>query len=539
MLSNSEILKEFLMKLGYKVDEQSYKDFQNKFDYTVRQFSEMGKVAAAAGIALAASITKTASEMEKLYFVSQRTGSTGATLKSLRFAAEQIGISADTATGLVENLAQAMRQNPGKQFFFAQLGLKATGDATKDLLNLVDKLQALGPPGSFGYAIATQIASQFGMSEQDFFMLAKNRKELAESMRQQEQFLKNSGVDTEKLKDDSHKFMEDFRTLVSHTEALALLFEQHVLPYAEKVVVFLTRAVDEMVKLDKATGGWSTTIGGIVTALGGAWASLKLIRGALGVVGIGGGGAAAAETGAAAAGGGLLTAGGAATGALVIGDLLLLYHDIQKGMDLYKTYKDSADRPSARPGKSIEDLIAGYEGKRLRQYKDAGGFSIGYGHRIRPGEDFSGGISNQRAMELLAKDTLEAAQAVQRLVKVRLSGNQFAALTDFMYNAGSGDKVANSTLLRKLNSGDYAGAAAEFERWNKVMTDHGYEASDALTKRRLGERALFERPDVNIEQHNTVHVTGTDSPQEAAKAIGDEQRRQNGTLLRNLTGAMN
>jgi hypothetical protein len=74
---------------------------------------------------------------------------------------------------------------------------------------------------------------------------------------------------------------------------------------------------------------------------------------------------------------------------------------------------------------------------------------------------------------------------VSRLVKVGLTQGQFDALVSFTYNLGA-RSLSTSTLLRKLNAGDYAGAADEFLRWNKA----GGKVLNGLTRRREAERAV-------------------------------------------------
>ncbi|MCY1305462.1 Lysozyme RrrD [compost metagenome] len=71
-------------------------------------------------------------------------------------------------------------------------------------------------------------------------------------------------------------------------------------------------------------------------------------------------------------------------------------------------------------------------------------------------------------------------------MRVPLSQGQFDALASFVFNLGSGN-LQCSTLLRKLNAKDYAGAADEFPRWNKA----GGKVLAGLTRRRAAERALF------------------------------------------------
>jgi hypothetical protein len=77
-------------------------------------------------------------------------------------------------------------------------------------------------------------------------------------------------------------------------------------------------------------------------------------------------------------------------------------------------------------------------------------------------------------------------RAVERLVKVPLNQNQFDALVSFAYNCGEGN-LGKSTLLRRLNAGDYKGAAAQFAAWNKG----GGQVLKGLVRRRAAEAALF------------------------------------------------
>lgn len=96
-------------------------------------------------------------------------------------------------------------------------------------------------------------------------------------------------------------------------------------------------------------------------------------------------------------------------------------------------------------------------------------------------------ITQECAIDLLMATLKGYAYSVNKLVKVPLNQNQFDALVDFAYNAGAGN-LASSTLLKKLNAGDYQGAAAEFDKW--VMG--GGVKLPGLVRRRKAERELFE-----------------------------------------------
>lgn len=112
------------------------------------------------------------------------------------------------------------------------------------------------------------------------------------------------------------------------------------------------------------------------------------------------------------------------------------------------------------------ELLKRSEGFRRQTYNDVNGFpTIGYGHRLLDHESFPVGISEQQAAALLAADVLIAEQAVVRLVNVPLTQGQFDALVDFCFNLGAG-RLASSTMLKVLNSGQYADAAEQLLRWD-------------------------------------------------------------------------
>lgn len=130
-------------------------------------------------------------------------------------------------------------------------------------------------------------------------------------------------------------------------------------------------------------------------------------------------------------------------------------------------------------------LIKEFEGFRAKAYLDAAGVpTIGYGHT--KGVKLGQAITESEGDALLRDDLADAEGAVLRLVKVPLSQSEFDALASFTFNVGQGN-LGKSTLLRKLNAGDRAGAAAEFGKW----VNAGGKKLAGLVRRREAERVLF------------------------------------------------
>ncbi|NEQ42646.1 MAG: lysozyme [Leptolyngbya sp. SIOISBB] len=154
--------------------------------------------------------------------------------------------------------------------------------------------------------------------------------------------------------------------------------------------------------------------------------------------------------------------------------------------------------PSASPTSTGTDhinaagleLIKHFEGRELRAYQDSVGiWTIGYGHtsaagppQVRAGMT----ITEQGAEDILKKDLELFENGVRDRVKVSMNSNQFSALVAFSFNVGLG-ALGSSTLLRKLNGGDYREAADQLLRWVKA----GGATLPGLVRRRDAERALF------------------------------------------------
>jgi lysozyme len=133
------------------------------------------------------------------------------------------------------------------------------------------------------------------------------------------------------------------------------------------------------------------------------------------------------------------------------------------------------------------ELIKASEGFRADVYNDTAGLpTVGYGHKLQPGESFPNGVTEAQASTILLADVQAAEQAVERLVKAQLTQGQFDALVDFTFNLGAG-RLAGSTLLADLNHGDYASAASQLLLWDHA----GGQVSVGLAARRRAEYNLW------------------------------------------------
>jgi lysozyme len=138
-------------------------------------------------------------------------------------------------------------------------------------------------------------------------------------------------------------------------------------------------------------------------------------------------------------------------------------------------------------------IIGSSESFSLEAYlDDAYVWTIGWGTTRIDGKPVKDGdvITKEKAVECVYKDIDEFEAAINKYVKVSLSDNQFSSLVSLVYNIGT-ERFRTSTLLKKLNAGDYDGAADEFDRW---IYSRG-RIFNGLITRREREKELFLTPD--------------------------------------------
>ena len=139
---------------------------------------------------------------------------------------------------------------------------------------------------------------------------------------------------------------------------------------------------------------------------------------------------------------------------------------------------------------SALSLIKQFEGCELTAYPDPGSggdpWTIGWGS-TGPGIKKGVTWTQAQADARLEGDVRYFADGVRGLLaSVRTTDRQLGAMVSLAYNAGLAN-FASSTLLRKHKAGDYAGAAAEFLRWNKAAG----RALPGLTRRREAEQRVY------------------------------------------------
>ena len=144
------------------------------------------------------------------------------------------------------------------------------------------------------------------------------------------------------------------------------------------------------------------------------------------------------------------------------------------------------------------DLIKKFEGSENRVYLDATGLpTIGIGHLITEADRASGRFANgfitdAEVDELLREDLANVETAVRGCVNQPLTNNQYDALVSMAFNIGN-TGFCNSTLVKRINEGNYQEVPNEMQRWDKARVGGTLQPLQGLTNRRVAEARLFAK----------------------------------------------
>lgn len=148
----------------------------------------------------------------------------------------------------------------------------------------------------------------------------------------------------------------------------------------------------------------------------------------------------------------------------------------------------------------LDNILKRFEGCKLKAYRcPAGILTIGYGHTSAAGApEVTEGmtITQDEAEDILKRDLVKYEIPVAAMVKVELEQNQFDVLVDFAYNAGVG-ALKTSTLLKKVNAGDFDAVPDELMKWTKG----GGKVLPGLVRRRQAEAAWWSAHHTHPHDH--------------------------------------
>ncbi|HGJ5866570.1 transglycosylase SLT domain-containing protein, partial [Arsenophonus nasoniae] len=209
-MANAETLRDFLISLGFKVDDSGMRKFQSVVTGVSANVIKLGATVEGAALAVVGFTTQIAAGLDKMYWASQRTGASVNGIKALGYAASLTGSSAEAARGSLENLARFLRNSPGAEGFLNRLGVQ-TRDANGNLQDMSAIFTRVGNKlASMPYYRANQYAQLLGIDENTLMAMRRGINAFSADY---QRMLKQTGFNADLAAKQSNQFMTSMKGL--------------------------------------------------------------------------------------------------------------------------------------------------------------------------------------------------------------------------------------------------------------------------------------------------------------------------------------
>ncbi|EAS9897791.1 transglycosylase SLT domain-containing protein [Salmonella enterica] len=212
MSSNADTIKDFLVSLGFDIDQAGANNFETVLKGVTANVMKVGAVVEGAALSIVGFTTRIANGLDKIYWASQRTGASIQGIKALGYAASQTGASAESAMSSLEGLAGFMRSNPGAEGFLNRLGVQ-TRDASGKMRDTASIFTGVGQKlNNMPYYRAKQYAQMLGIDENTLMAMRRGMNGFTADY---QSMLQKTGFNADKAAVQSNKFMTSMRGLTS------------------------------------------------------------------------------------------------------------------------------------------------------------------------------------------------------------------------------------------------------------------------------------------------------------------------------------
>lgn len=251
MSNGTQVLREYLLSLGFKVNTTQQKVFDGTLDKTSKFALRAGTAIAGIATATTAMVTVFANQMEKLYYASRRTGSTVENLQALEFSAKQIGISGGAINGAITGMARALRNNPGLTGLLKNLGVRVEGRDTSDVMkDMVRQLRQLP------FYVGAKFASMFGMDEDTFLLMSQNLDKMEQAATLRKQMNRDAGIDAEAAAKAAVEYNNTIGSLIERFGVLKDAASLALLPAFREAATITDLVLQDWTKIFKEWKGF-------------------------------------------------------------------------------------------------------------------------------------------------------------------------------------------------------------------------------------------------------------------------------------------
>ncbi|HCX5071696.1 TPA: lytic transglycosylase domain-containing protein [Escherichia coli] len=210
MSGNADTIKDFLVSLGFDIDQAGANKFEAVLKGVTANVLKVGAVVEGEALSIVGFTTQIANGLDKIYWASQRTGASVQGIKALGYAASQTGASAESAMSSLEGLAGFMRSNPGAEGFLNRLGVQ-TRDASGKMRDTAAIFTGVGQKlNNMPYYRAKQYAQMLGIDENTLMAMRRGMGQLSSEYALT---AKRIGFNAESAAKQSNIFMTSMRNL--------------------------------------------------------------------------------------------------------------------------------------------------------------------------------------------------------------------------------------------------------------------------------------------------------------------------------------
>lgn len=274
---DTDVIRSFLVSLGFHVDEGTEKKFNEALEKNAKKVKLLGLGIIGTATAVTTMVARYANGMEKLYYLSQRTHASVANIQALDYAAKQFGLSADGINSSLSSMMMTLRMNPGSAGLLHSLGVQTRGahghlrDTSAVMMDFINRTRHMP------FYVAARWAQQFGISPSELVLLRQNYGKIYQAANERRGMARAAGINPNKMASESAAVDREWRRVEERVGILIDKMEYRFLPTVMKVLKFFDRIAQDLTTLDDKTGGWSTRIIALVSSL----AAMKTAMGSL------------------------------------------------------------------------------------------------------------------------------------------------------------------------------------------------------------------------------------------------------------------
>lgn len=250
-----EVLREFLVSLGFKVNNAEQKKFEGAVAKVTSGVKTLGVTTVGIGLAANEMVRRYTESMEKLYYASKRANSSVSSLQAAGSGADRIGVGAERMRGAIEGIARNIRLNPGVEATIAAFGIPVKGRDMADVALDVAKTLSKLP-----FYQAAQYGELFGIDSDTLFMLQQGIDKYQEAFEARKKLNAELGVDADKAAAASVEYQNTWRDIKDIVGVLGDVTALKLLPTFQKLGGITKSTLKDWVKIIQRTDSFGAFV---------------------------------------------------------------------------------------------------------------------------------------------------------------------------------------------------------------------------------------------------------------------------------------